>query len=132
MSQESVEIVRAGIEAFNDGDVQALAAISSPEIAIRFIGVIDEPVSYEGAGGIAEYFRDQNEHWEWFGFEIDEIRAVGERVLAIGTQTARGRASGLEVSSREAILVTVEAGLVTSIQGYRDPEQALKAVGLAE
>jgi ketosteroid isomerase-like protein len=132
MSQENVEIVRAGLEAFNRGDVQALAAISSPEITMQFIGVIDEPVHYGGAGGIVEYFRDQNEHWESFGFEIEDIRAIGERVLAIGTQTARGRASGLEVSSREAILVTVESGLVTSLQGYRDPEQALKAVGLAE
>jgi hypothetical protein len=44
----------------------------------------------------------------------------------------RGRSSGVGVEAQSALLFTVRDGLVVHIQGYSDPREALKAVGLEE
>jgi ketosteroid isomerase-like protein len=131
MAQDHVDLIRRGLVAFNRHDVGALVPLCSPEIEIELVGVFAEPVRYAGPAGIVQYFRDQGEHWESFGFETREIRAVGDRVLLIGTQTARGRASGIELASPEAfVLAFDDSGLICSLRSFRDPAAALDALGL--
>ncbi len=129
MSQVNVELVRRGVDA---RDVEALVGLCSPRFEMHATGVVGEPVHYRGADGIRQYFLDVAEHWAAFDFQIEQIHDRGDQVLVIGRRTARGRASGVDVASREAFVVALEQGRITSLRSFRDPEQALDAVGLAE
>jgi ketosteroid isomerase-like protein len=46
--------------------------------------------------------------------------------------TARARQSGIEVEGRESALLTVRGGKIVRYEWFHGPEEALKAVGLAE
>ena len=129
--QQSIALVRAGIDAFNRRDARALAALSSADLEIHMGGALAVPVTYRGSDGIATYFAEQDEHWAQMSFEVEEIHALGDRVLVIGTQAARGRASGLAVRSHEAVLVTIEAGRATAIHSFRGAAEAVGASALA-
>ena len=129
--RRNLALVRAGIDAFNRRDARALAALSSANLEIRMGGALAVPVSYRGRAGIADYFQEQDDHWAYISFEVEEIHALGNRVLVIGTQAARGRASGITVRSHEAVLVTIEAGRATAIQSFRGPGEAVVAAPLA-
>jgi ketosteroid isomerase-like protein len=132
VSQENVEAVRRGLDAFARRDVDALAALSSAGIEIRLVGVVGEPVCYRGVDGIRQYFEDVGGQWASLSFEIEEIRDLGDQILAIGTERALGRASGAQVHGPGAFAVTFEGGLVTAMQAFVDRAEALEAVGLEE
>jgi ketosteroid isomerase-like protein len=53
-------------------------------------------------------------------------------VLITGKQRGRGRASGVEVDSPRACVVSVRDGAVTELRYFTEPAEALKAVGLQE
>jgi ketosteroid isomerase-like protein len=44
-------------------------------------------------------------------------------------EVARGRSSGLEVDSRWGYVITIRAGRIAQVEAYRDPRQALEAIG---
>jgi ketosteroid isomerase-like protein len=132
MSQENVEIVLRGLEAFMRRDVEALIELSGPHFEMHLSGVVGEPVRYQGADGIRQYFRDTGKDWASLGFDVQDVRDLGDRVLVSGTQRARGRASGAEVESAGAFVVAFDLGSVTGIRFFADPAEALRAVGLAE
>ena len=46
--------------------------------------------------------------------------------------SGRGRGSGVEVKTRSATVWTVREGRIILMAVYYDPQEALKAVGLAE
>ena len=70
--------------------------------------------------------------WESYRLEPEEVRELdGERVVAIVREVARGRSSGVEVQSRWGYLITVQSGLVTRVEAYRDADSALAAAETA-
>jgi ketosteroid isomerase-like protein len=63
---------------------------------------------------------------ESYQIEVERLEAVpGDRVLAVVRELAKGRASGVEVDSRWAYLITVEDDRITRVEAYRDADQAL-------
>jgi hypothetical protein len=60
------------------------------------------------------------------------VREVGEgRYIVLLRFTGRGTASGADVTLVGAHVVTVEDGILRTIDGYQDRAEALNAVGLA-
>jgi ketosteroid isomerase-like protein len=127
---ERARLVRVGIEAFSDSDPEALVALCDARFRMDLVGVVGEDVVYEGADGVRRFFADMAESWEWFGFEIDELRDLGGDVLVLGRQLGRGRASGVDVQSRRAAVVTVADGALTRLRYFVEQREALAAVGL--
>lgn len=130
MSQENVEIVRLGVAALNRGDVEAFTALCDSQFKMRLVGVVGEGVDYAGADGVREFFRDMSDSWTGWRFDIEDARDVGDRVVAIGVQRGQGRASGVEVEARRACVIGVRDGVVTDLQYFLEPAEALEAVGL--
>ena len=116
----------------NRGDPGAFSALCDARFEMRLVGAVGEPVSYVGADGVFEFFRDMGETWSDWGFEVGQARDLGQHVLITGRQHGRGRMSGVEVDSPRACVLAVRDGAVTELRYFTEPAEALKAVGLEE
>jgi ketosteroid isomerase-like protein len=130
MSQANVDIVRNVFEAWNNGDLDSVAALFSEDVQWLEIGGRPERPETRGWETLRAGLESLFEAWQYYRLEPQEILDAGDRVIAVLREVARGRASGLEVEGRWGYVITVRAGKVTRVEAYRDPQQALAAVGL--
>ena len=70
--------------------------------------------------------------WEEERVEVDEIRDLGDRVLAVYRWIARGRGSHVEVEHPVATLNTLRGGRIVRIEYFLDRSKALEAAGLPD
>jgi ketosteroid isomerase-like protein len=138
MSQENVEVVRRGYEAWNSGDVETALALFDPEAEILLakdagaVWGLDLQDSYRGIDGFMRFLADFAEAWEDFRWEPAGYRDAGDQVLVLIHLTARGRGSGIELDTDMAHLCNVRAGKVVRHETFMDRREALEAVGLSE
>ena len=80
-----------------------------------------------------EWFRIWTEDFlEWKIWPEKIIDAGGDHVVAVARQSGRGKGSGAAVEVQFAIVYTLKGGQVVEHLHYRDPAEALEAVGLSE
>jgi ketosteroid isomerase-like protein len=133
MSQQNVEIVRAGFEAGNRRDVEGFLSYVGPEFELRSAIISGaEGKVYRGHDGARRWIADSEETFEEVRFEVSEFRDLGDRVLALGRVRARGRESGVELDSPTGWLCTVLAGKVVRVDGFLSREDALEAAGRSD
>jgi ketosteroid isomerase-like protein len=132
MSQGNIEALRAGYDAINRSDLDAVLGLVDPEVVFE---PLRAPVSgaYYGLGGIREFFADTAESFDRFHVEAPEMRDLGDgRVLAIGTMRARVKQGGVETEVTSAGIATFRAGRLLRWKDYGDKARALEAAGLRE
>jgi ketosteroid isomerase-like protein len=78
MSQENVEIVLRGVAAMNRGDPEAFNALCDARFEMRLVGAVGEPVSYVGADGVFQFFRDMGER----AGQTGDLRSNGRVISA--------------------------------------------------
>jgi ketosteroid isomerase-like protein len=88
--------------------------------------------TYRGHAGVIRATERWIEPFEWLKLELDEIVGEGDRLVSIHHFTAKARHTGIEVEGPVAYLWTFERGKVVHFRSYRDPEEALRAAGLAD
>lgn len=134
MSRENVEIVRAGLQAFADGGVDAAAEFWDTEINWRAIeGAPDDVGEMRGRERVLRYLGELLETFANVTMTPVELLDVGDdRVVAVQHLAGRGRLSGIETEMRFAVVYTLRNGKVVRGREYIDREHALKAIGLAE
>jgi ketosteroid isomerase-like protein len=132
MSQENVELVREGFARWNQGDYALFFNSTAPDIELlsRFGSLTGEP--YRGHRGVREWLADLQQSFERFDLWLDEVRDLGDAVLALGGINLRARGSGLDLKEPMGWVFEFRDGLVTRMQFYAQPAQALEAVGLRE
>ena len=96
MAQESIEIVRAAIDAWNRSDFDAWIGAWDERAEFHPFHARSEDPAYHGHDGLRRFVAEMAAEWEEVRFEVDEIRGAGEQVVALGRVRARGRASGVE------------------------------------
>ena len=104
MAQESIEIVRAAIEAWNRADFDAWIGAWDEHAEFHPLRAESKGHAYHGHDGLRRFAVEMAEEWEELCFEVDEIRGAGEQVVALGRVRARGETSGVE---RDAPLALV-------------------------
>jgi uncharacterized protein len=130
MSEQNVQIVRRALEAFMRRDNETALSFYDPDIEVR--GVIDPGRVYRGLDGVLAFFRDWLSPWDSFSAEVEEWIDVGDHVIAIVHDRARGKLSGVEVEQRNAHLWTLRNGKLFRLRIYASKAEALEAVGLSE
>jgi uncharacterized protein len=131
MSQ-AVEIVRGLFDVWNDGDLDSVKARFAEDVEWHELGGrLDRPRSLDRET-LGEGFASLFDTWQSYRLEPEEVRVVGDRVIAIVREVARGRSSGLEVEGRWGYVITVRGNQIARVDAYRDPAQALGAVGLTD
>jgi ketosteroid isomerase-like protein len=118
MSQGNVEIVRRSWEAFSRGDLDGFFADLADDAEFE-----EDP---------AFYLRAFQEQMVSHRFEVEQLHDLGDRVLALLHESARGASSGLEVEQHPAFLYTFRANRIARVRAYLDRTAALEAVGLSE
>ena len=135
MSQENVEAFERGVEAFDNGDVEALIEVADPDVEFydvfgRMLG--GEERMYRGHQGVRDLINDLLGAFAETHSEYAEIRDLGDRTIAIGRLRAVGKESGAEIESPIWTIAQWQNGKATRIRTYLDPEEALEAAGLSE
>jgi ketosteroid isomerase-like protein len=133
MSQRNVEMTHALYERWNSGDRTDPADYCDPAVELEspFSSVNGEP--YRGHEGVRQWMRDVDEQFSRWEVLVDDMRAVDDAVIAVGTVHARGRASGIDVDLPMAWVVDFGGdGRMTRARIFHDLEAALEAAGAAE
>jgi ketosteroid isomerase-like protein len=132
MSQENVEVVRRANELTNDGDLDAAYSFLHPDI--EWVIATEHPDSrtLTGREAVTQYQRDWQEAVPDVGVEYERVLDAGGRVVGIGRVRGTGTGSGADVRVPIALVFTLRDGLITRVEEYLNPSEALKAVGLAE
>jgi ketosteroid isomerase-like protein len=134
MSQESVEVIRRSIEAFNAGDVEMMLALADRELEWRpaFGAAIGGATTYHGHAGFREYWRGTQEVWDRFHFSPERFVDDREQVVVLGRGSGRAKGSGVEIDQPFAMLWKVRAGKLVFGQTFTDPAEALRAAGMSD
>jgi ketosteroid isomerase-like protein len=133
MSEENVEIVRRGYEAYNRGDREGMVADLAPEFEYETTGAIPGVrTHYEGPEGWVEGVGWLASEFESPRVEIRELIEAGDQVLALITVRGRGKQSGAEARWDLWQLWTIREGKVVHGQGFLSRAEALEAAGLRE
>ena len=131
MSQENVERLRAGYEAFNSGDLEGALRYVDEDIEFRRVETaMDAVVVLRGVDAIREYlvpdaFAEQT-------FEPEEFIDRGDLVLVRGTGRVRGRGSGIGLQQTAFHIWEIRDGKAVRLEVHLDRDGALEAAGLAE
>jgi ketosteroid isomerase-like protein len=116
--------------AITSNDRDAGLAVCHPEIEFdSMLGIGGR--SYLGHGGIREYYDDIEAAWAEWRVDVERVdEAADGRVVVVMTMHARGKGSGVEVEDRTAHIWTCRDGRLLRNELYREPEQAVRMLGL--
>jgi ketosteroid isomerase-like protein len=135
MSQENVEAVRRGLEAHNAGDAAGFLELWDPECEwFTVTGSQLDAAPYRGHQGIRQYLTERAETWTELRFDPERILEGkdDEVVVAVGCLRGEGRQSTIPVEQRIGLVYKLRSRKVWFCRAYRDPKDALEAVGLSE
>jgi ketosteroid isomerase-like protein len=138
MADANIEVVRrwfaTGAEAAASGDPEPLRELIHPEFEFApHITGGHEGVEFHGYEGFVSFVRLQAETWESLRAEPSEMREHGEVVVVLGTLSARGRGSGVEVEEPTVWLCRLRDGRMLRLEAHaaRDPARVAWALAQA-
>ena len=133
MSQENVDIMRLGDEAFNRRDREAFLGAFDPDAEWHVTGlVVDQKTFYRGPEEIWSYVTVLDEQFEELQADFEEFFDAGDKVVVVGRVHGRGRTSNAPVDLRWAIVVTFREGRIVRLDNYAEKDEALEAAGRSE
>ena len=133
MSEENVEIVRRGWEAWESGDLTGLLALMANDFVMRRRAPLPDAGEWPGREGFLNLAAEWGENFDEWSLKPEEVAAAGENhVIVRVRQGGRGVASGAEVSGTYWYLIEMRDGKGISIEICASREQAVEAAGLSE
>jgi ketosteroid isomerase-like protein len=131
MSQENVDRILAGYEAFSRGDFDAVAAGLSPDFELRPPPILPDPDVYRGPEGFRRFWRTWIDSFDDFRIEIEEVIDGGDKVVVMAAVCGRGKDSGVDVRSPTFPHVwTFEGDKITGMEALPNRAAAVEALGL--
>ena len=130
MSEENVTRFVEANEAFARGELEAwlsyfdMGCVFEPQTA-QFEG------RFTGHEGLKRFFASVHESVS-FQPEFEEVRDLGDRVLALGTGTVRGKESGAAGDLPLAIIASFRDGKIVHFKDYGESDLAIEAAALSE
>ena len=131
-SELNVESIRALWEGWTPGDEMDMS-ILDPDVVFEDANLPDhigEP--YRGHEGVARATERWLEPYESVTVQLERIVGRGDRLVSIHHARSKARYTGIEDEGPLAYVWTFRDGKVIHLRSYRDPSDALEAVGLRE
>src|ERR1700730_6462791 len=133
MSQENVELLRRGVEAWNRRELDVGLPLGTPHVEWMPAGpAAVEQTVYRGYDEVRDGIEAVFETWEVFEFQESEVQDLGEATLWLGRVRMRGNASGVELDQEFAIYSVARDGRMALIHSFLSWQGRLQGVGLAE
>jgi ketosteroid isomerase-like protein len=131
MSEENVRVMKEMIERFNRNDIAGMLPIMDSQIRFEHrMAQLEGDMT--GVDAVRDWFADLTQHFDSWRIDCDDLRDLGDRVLALGTLYAVGKGSGVEADVPYTVVATFHDGLCTHFIDYGDRDKALEAAGLSE
>jgi ketosteroid isomerase-like protein len=123
----NLEVARAGYEAFQRSDVEAVLALTDPEVEIYLPPTLPNSGTFHGHDGYLTWLNQWLEAWEEFELRALEMEPVGERhVVTTVHQSGTGKGSGIPVEMEIAYMSEVREGRVAALQLYATRDEAVR------
>lgn len=131
MGTEAEESARGLADAITRGDPDAAVAVCDPEV--EFLSVLAvSGRAYIGHDGIREYFDDVSSAWTEWRVDVHRVAEASDgRVAIVMTMHMRGKESGAALAQRTGHVWTLRDGKLLRNQPFREPERALRAIGVS-
>ena len=132
MSQGNVELFLKVIEGYNRHDIEPMLEAFDPEGEwYPFTAAVEGDDAYRGHEGIRQWWANIDSAFEAFEASVDEVRDLGDDVLALGHLRARFR-SGVNLDTEIGWFFRLRDGLAVWGRAYQGHAEALEAAGLSE
>jgi ketosteroid isomerase-like protein len=131
MSQENVEVVRRMWKAFLENDLQAALSSYDPDVEWDGTNLPDGRVG-RGLDAITDHITRWSEMWESWNVTVERVIDAGDDQVVVFIRETGRSTNGLDMDERHAELYRIRDGRIVRRQGFSDPNEALKAVGLSE
>ena len=128
MSQENVEIVRRGIEAWNRGDMDAFRELHDPDAVLRPVSDWPEQGPFVGRTTLMRFAEQLRDTWDADTMEAISITEVGDRVVF--RYVWHGAGHGPDANLEMTDLLTLRKGRIWEHELFWDQAEALEAAGL--
>ena len=126
----NVDLVRAGMNAFNRGDHAAVLAMLDPEIECRVHGALMNPGTWHGIEGYQRMMAIWGEAWGAMEMTVLTVETPDDRhVIAEVHQRAVGAGSGVPVEMSLFHCYEMRDGRALRFGVYPDRDAALAAIG---
>ena len=132
MSQENVELLRRGYEAFNRQDFEAWLDFLDPQVEFREMVLTPDAATYHGREAVRAWLKSGQDAFAAVEFRIERTIDGGDAVVAAVWVHGRGVGSGAEFETRIAHASRWWNGRAVFVAAYPELRQALEAVGLEE
>ncbi|MFI5250507.1 MAG: nuclear transport factor 2 family protein [Gemmatimonadales bacterium] len=126
-----MDAFRRNNEAVSRGDIEAALATLDPDIEFIPRRAAVQGV-YRGYEGMRQFFAENADNFDLYHVSYQEVRDLGDRLIAFGTVHARGKESGAEVTTPTAMVATFRDGKMLRAEDFAERSEALKAAGLEE
>jgi ketosteroid isomerase-like protein len=134
MSQENVEILRRGFEAFAQGDVEVVLDLVDPDIEwSAALAPILGVTAVRGEAALRRFLvQDLQDGFEDFRAEPLSFEDHGDTVLVLVRYSGRGKESGVEIGQTFHTIYVFRNGTIVKMRDYSTKTEALDAAGLSE
>jgi ketosteroid isomerase-like protein len=130
MSQQDIEMLSRGYEAFGSGDTEAVLTLLHPDVTVEVHTERPDIGSdvYRGHEGFLANFAELEEVFEDLEILPGEIEEHGERIMVNCRVTGRGKGSGVAIEARIFHVWTLRDGMAARLEIFSDGEQARRAL----
>jgi uncharacterized protein len=132
VSQQQVELIRRGYEAWNSGDREFVLEHFAPDVEWATPRDDPDPAVYRGVQGVVDYWDQWRAAVGQLSFSPSEFIDAGDAVVVVTERRGRGESSGLEVADTiYQVFHFAGSGVCTRVEEFYDRAQALAAAGAA-
>lgn len=129
MSNDNLEIVQRGFDAFNEKGVEGIIPLIHSDFeATTPPSLASEPDTYRGRDGIRRWFDSFDEVMDKIRWEPHRFREVGDRVVVEFTLRARGKTTGLDFGQDAVMVWEIRDGMASRLELFQSLDEALVAV----
>jgi|HubBroStandDraft_6_1064221.scaffolds.fasta_scaffold456315_2 ketosteroid isomerase-like protein len=136
-TQENVQLVKDGYAAFSRGDIPGLLALLAEDVEWIIPGAgLPLAGTYRGHDAVANFFQKLAAQWDILDFQPREFVAEGDRVLVVGWERAKVKATSRTAEVDWIMSFTVRNGKIAIFREYVDTkaladahESAARAAG---
>jgi uncharacterized protein len=121
-AQENVQAVKNGYQAFSRRDFPGLLALMTEDVEWRHPGAYSLSGTYKGHDGVGRFLEKIAQDFEILDLQTREFVAEGDRVLVLGWERAKIKASNRIYEADWIHAFTLRDGKVSKFQEHTDTQ----------
>jgi ketosteroid isomerase-like protein len=111
------------------GNPDIVKNLLAPDVRWEVVEGFPHSGIYQGLNGVSDFFKRLSGDFEDWHTEPSEFFETDDHVVAIGTYSARAKATGKTFKARFAHLWTMRDGVIVRLQQCADTVQISRALG---